>query len=215
MAVQTIEEFEERLRSLGGGELAKQILSAMTLTMLNAEGNAKRNATTRPRVRTGRLRSSIAGSAAITGGNIEGRLEAGGHSRKKHLGQNDSPSGGHGEVPYARFQEEGGHPRAPSGKKLRIPFPGGPALTGAGVDRYPSPLRSTGGGRFFLVVTDDGAYLHNRDTPDAGPWYVLVSSTKEPIPGKRYLGRAMDKAKTELPSFITPAVRSAILGEVK
>ena len=134
-------------------------------TALDAEAQAKQNATTTLSVRTGRLRGSIAGTVeAGEGGNLSIVLRAG------------TPDGG--AVPYARIHEEGGTIRPKSGRFLKIPV--GPALTGAGVAR---------GGRqsgLHFIPRGTGGLLADAE---GRIWYVLKPSVT--IPARPYLRPAI------------------------
>jgi len=193
---ETVDEFAQRMTELGHRGLLKGLLRSATRLSLKAERYAKLNTSTLLSVRTGRLRSSLAGSADLTGGTLNVKLRAGGPSRG-------------GTVKYAGIQEFGGTVRAKPGKMLRIPLP--PALTGAGVDRYPPPLRTTGKGLFTLIMSKsgdkEGMVLIKNSTGE--PWYVLKSSVK--IKGKHYMGKAMDKVRSDAPGVFLPVMRSLVL----
>ena len=111
----------ERLRST----LVPAIVAELTETGLDAQARAKLNATSRPRVRSGRLRSSIATGTEVTSTGAAVHLFAGGPA-----------------VRYAWMQDQGGVIR-PRGRVLAIPI--GAGRTAAGVGRYPSPRAVPGG----------------------------------------------------------------------
>jgi hypothetical protein len=120
----TLTEFARLLRD-APDELRTNLHRSLTALAIQGEASAKRNATTRPKVRSGRLRNSIVGEV-----------------RDGTDGPTLTLRAGEGLV-YARVQEgpEDGSPytliRARAGGYLAIPV--GSSLTGAGV------YRGTGG----------------------------------------------------------------------
>jgi hypothetical protein len=80
MATISIDEFADRLYAAAGGKMRDRLQQEMAALALNAEGNAKVNATNGPRVRSGMLRRSIAGTVRGTGEALELRLSAGGRT---------------------------------------------------------------------------------------------------------------------------------------
>jgi hypothetical protein len=128
-------------------DLPRMVRQALTATALEAEAEAKRNATTRLRVRTGRLRASIQSSVDGDDNRIRVTLQA-----------------GDAEVPYARAQEFGATITPRSARFLAIPV--GPALTSAGVSRYASP-RDVPGLHFQRGTLQDA---------QGNVWYVLKRS---------------------------------------
>jgi hypothetical protein len=107
VATISIDEFADRLYAAAGGKMRDRLQQELIALALNAEGNAKVNATSGPRVRSGMLRRSIAGTVRGTGEALELRLSAGGRT-------------GGGNVEYAALQEYGGTVR-PKKKWLTIP----------------------------------------------------------------------------------------------
>ena len=89
----TFAQFEERMRR-ADKRLVKSLHKQLTILALQSARQAKKNATTYPRVRTGRLRSSITGFVDAKSGNPRMFLRAGGDTR-------GAP------VRYARFVEFG------------------------------------------------------------------------------------------------------------
>ncbi len=89
----TFAEFQEQIQQ-SDRKLVKQLHKALTILALKGEAQAKKNATTYPRVRTGRLRSSITGLVDAKNGNQRVVLRAGGDS-------------GGSPVNYARYVEFG------------------------------------------------------------------------------------------------------------
>lgn len=190
--IETVDEFAQRMTELGHRGLLKGLLRSATRLSLKGETYAKRNATTLMNTPTGRLRSSLAGSADLTGGTLNVRLRAGGRTPQ-------------GTVKYAGIQEFGGTVRAPSGRMLRIPLKS--ALTPAGADRYPSPLRTSAPDLFTLIKSKGKLLLIHNTT--GVPWYVLKKSVK--IKGKHYMGKAMDKVRADAPGVFLPVMRSLVL----
>lgn len=165
--------------------LPDQLRRTLTAAALDAEAEAKQNATTVLNVRTGRLRASIAGTVEQDGGGFSIVLRAG------------TPDGG--RVPYARIHEEGGTIRPKRGRFLKIPV--GPALTGAGVSRLP-PGRSGG---FRFVPTPRGGVLVGRD---GQVWFVLKQQVT--IPARPYLAPAIATIQPRLADDLTRLLRRAL-----
>lgn len=104
----------------------------------------------------------------------------------------------------AAFHNKGGQITAKKGQFLRIPFPGGPALTAAGVDRFPQPLRSVGG---FFVHNDK---LWRRDPKGKGiqPWYLLRRSVV--LPKRPWLYDLAHRVALEVPRIARAFAKKAI-----
>ena len=129
----------------GAQRVKAEVQRVMVGAALDIEARAKSDFTTKLRVRTGLLRRSIAA-----------RVEAG---EKIRLVASAGGRVGAKDVVYASTHEFGATIRPKNAKALRIPIPGGPALTAAGVDRYATPLRQTAGGMFRLVKFGGKAFL--------------------------------------------------------
>jgi hypothetical protein len=144
-------------------------------------------------VRTGRLRQSIRGSVNSPGGGvIDVSLRAGGRVGNK-------------SVPYAAAHEFGATIRPRRARMLRIPLPA--ALTGAGVDRFATPLRQTGAGLFYLRRSRRGSLiLFHRVTGE--PWYVLKDKTR--IPERPYLRPSLLEAGRDVPARIAKRLSAAL-----
>ena len=95
----TFDDFIDRI-SKADRRLLKTLRQTLLTIALKAERIAKRNATTYPRVRTGRLRSSITAIVDAKDGNPRALLRAGGNS-------------GGEPVIYARYVEFGTRYMAP------------------------------------------------------------------------------------------------------
>ncbi len=202
----TLEQWGSRLRALGQGGLEAAILPVLNGAADSIQRRAKLSVTNDLlRRRSGLLRNSI--SASVVRG-ATGRLEI------KALAT----------APYARMQEKGGIQRPRNAKMLRIPIPGGPALTSAGVDRMPGPLRQVAAPGFFrLQKTMGGMYLvHDVGvrTSKKGKitwggtgarselWYVLKHSVV--IPPRPFLRPAVEEEARTLGPALTQAVVHAI-----
>lgn len=157
---------------------------------LDAEGQAKRNATERPRVRSGALRRSITGRAEIGLDAATLTLTAG----------EDGTSTGR----YASLQEYGGVVRAIRSQYLAIPV--GPAKTAAGVARYASPRDVPG--LFFRPTAAGGLLLRGRKRGPPELLYVLRRQVT--IPAARYIGRALDWARAEAPRRVDGVLADAL-----
>ena len=176
-----VEEFGDRLSRAAQGELRMQLKRTLVTVQMDAVRQAVLFATARMRTRTGALRGSIrAGFVKVDTDGVAVSIKAG---------------SGKNNIRYARIQELGGTVK---GKPyLRIPMK--PALTGAGVDKYPGKLRQTAAGLFRVVELPNGKlFLVHRGTGEF--WYVLKRSVK--IKGKHYLkdglGRAAGRANDAL-----------------
>jgi hypothetical protein len=101
----SIQEFEKILDE-AEGRLIQNIRASLIKNALRMEGAAKKNATTFPRVDTGRLRNSIIGSVIQFQDDEFLILRAGGQER----GVPSSPYSTSADVVYAAVQEFGGGP---------------------------------------------------------------------------------------------------------
>ena len=117
----TLEDLEKHMVRLGSGELLKSFKKAMGVVALKSERYAKQYATREPRVRSGRLRSSIAAEVLVSASDIEIKVGAGGSSRQKHFGTSEyhSEPTGHADVPYAMIHEFGGTIQSRTGSRTR------------------------------------------------------------------------------------------------
>jgi hypothetical protein len=128
----TPEQFAAKLRTVGQVGVARAVGRALVATALIGEGEAKARAP----VLSGHLRRSIAGKVRQGPEGPEAVISAGGRVE------------GAADVVYAGVMERGATITPKRGKFLRIPL--GPAKTQAGLDRYPTPLRVSGAGLFFV-----------------------------------------------------------------
>lgn len=183
-------------------EVVGEVISLSTKeTALRMERNAKKRVSNQTlRVRTGHLRRSIRGFVRSEAGAIEMVVAAGGVTP-----QGDS-------VPYAAVFEA----KAPTvirpkkGRYLRIPLPD--ALTKAGVDRYPGPLRETGAGIFRFQQTQKGQpiLIHIKT---GKPWYLLRTSVT--IAPRPFLAPAVEEEAAQFPDRAGKRLTAAILRELK
>lgn len=192
----TIFNLVARLEAVGR-RLPATVLRVGTEAALDAEAAAKLNATGFPRVRSGRLRSSISGTARADGESVVVSVQAGG-------------AGQRGPVPYGRVQEEGPTIRPVNGRFLAIPV--GPAKTAAGVARYASPrdvpnlrFQPIRGGAMGRLVRDVGGRNARAET-----WFLLVRQVK--IRPKYYLRRAVDAVTPTVLGRLTDALITQIIG---
>ena len=154
----TPEALAAKLRAIGQTGVARAIGKTLTSVALIGEGEAKGRAP----VRSGHLRRSIAGKVRQGPQGPEAVISAGGRIE------------GAADVVYAGVMEYGATIKPKKSKYLRIPLPA--AMTGAGVDRYPSPLRISGAGLFYVrrrKGEQDAVLIHR---PSGKPWYRLVRS---------------------------------------
>lgn len=193
----TPEEWAARLHEAAGDKLRKELRRFMVGVALEAEGEAKDNATRSPQVRSGTLRRSIAGTVEARGDVLALTLSAGGRT-------------GGQDLAYAALQEFGGIVRPKAAKWLAIPV--GAAKTRAGVSR--------GGPRMFgdlrfqpsANAPQQKAYL----VRDAGRGrsarsellFVLVRRTEHRP--HRYLGRAWDRVPPQVLEAMSGALREVL-----
>lgn len=203
MSAVTLEQWARALAAAAkGGTSEKAVRGAVRKVFrtmaLDAERRAKTTATTDPRVRTGRLRASIASSVAQAGGveTTELRLRAGGDGAK-------------GEVRYARALEEGATIR-PRGRYLTIPLRPH-ALTPAGVARYTSAREVPD---LFVLRLKGKLFLARRGTTRGGRgrlelWYLLHPGPIQ-IRARRFLAGALTDTVREAESAFASALQQVI-----
>jgi len=189
MSTITLEQWVKRIEDIEKG-LPGYLQKELTRVGLIAEGKAKLNATTRLRVRTGHLRQSIQHKVKPDGKSVRLVLRAGNRTT----------------VPYARIQEVGGEVRAKSGGFLRIPLKA--AKTGAGVDRFPGPLRQSGVD-FHVRESGGRLFLFRSDQEGGPPWYRLVKRVR--IRPKLFLFDALKDAR----KLLDPAIRKQLHASVE
>lgn len=184
------------------GAIASAMRGPATRVALMIERAAKENATTSPRVRSGRLRNSIAGSYDLGLEDVVISVTAG----RARSGQ---------DVVYARIIEEGGTVVPKNGKFLAIPV--GPALTSAGVARFPSPrdvpdlrFQPIRGGAMGLLVKDYPGARGGRGARSE-VWYVLVRSVY--IRPRAYLFRARESMESRALQELSIGLHAALEAE--
>tara|TARA_R110000824_G_scaffold249220_9_gene438191 strand:- start:294 stop:866 length:573 start_codon:yes stop_codon:yes gene_type:complete len=160
-----LNEVADRLASLGEGELLETVELVAHELGMKGEELTKKLMTVRLKPRTGRLRASVNYKVKRLSNRIQLVLKAGGK-----------------RLPYLVTHEYGATIRMKS-KYLRIPLPA--AKTKAGVDRYSTPLRTTGAGLFYAAKSKRGnLLLFSRKTNK--PWYILKKSVT--IPRRQTIG---------------------------
>lgn len=101
---------------------------------------------------------------------------------------------------YARIHETGGTITPKKARMLAIPIPGSPAVTPAGVSKYPSPLRANlpKSHDFFLLETGGQVLLmgDRKGGDKPRPWYVLKHSVK--IPKRLGFKKTINREKRQL-----------------
>jgi len=180
----TLDQLSTALR---GDGFRKEIKRTLTVFALNAESDAKINATNRMKMRSGLLRSSIRSKVVDESTGWTVTLSAGDKQ----------------QVKYAHIQEFGG---TVQGRPwLRIPLR--PALTGRGglVDRFAGEsLRATGIPWFVFKSRKGELFIARKgDTLASGApraWYKLVRQTT--IRPKRYMSDAFTEQIRALPTEI-------------
>lgn len=174
----------ERLRELGEERLLAVVRTEALGTALRSEAAAKRLASARLAVRTGRLRNSIAGLVEDEPDAFLIKLRA--------------------TVPYARIQEQGGTVKPVRGQWLAIPN----SRTAAGVARNASP-RDVPGLRFVKFRGDLAAWV--RGGGREGPMQVVFWLVKQvTIKGTYYLRDGLDEGGKELTERLAKRVKALL-----
>ena len=195
----SLDAWKDRIGELGAGEFSRRLRLRLLSLSFEMAGTAKRNARQRPEVRSGRLWNSIRSTVEDTEeGGFALTLKAGGRV-----------SGG--EVVYAAAQEFGATVRPRASDYLRIPL--GPALTGAGVDRFGGSLRSYPGEGFFPFRSSRGGLFIGKKGDEIGDgapraWYALVREVK--VPRTLFLGRAVEEAVGKMKPELADVWRVAL-----
>ena len=193
------------MAELGAEEFERRLLVSLVKVSQEAEAASKRNATGRPKVRTGRLRASIRSGIYDKPGAPEVFLRAGGR---------DSD----GQVAYAGLQEFGGTVKPKAADYLRIPL--GPSLTPAGVERFGGSLRDYAGEGFYVFGGDRSPFpstgsplFIGKRGDEVAPgipraWYLLVKEVT--VPRTLFLGRGLGEAVGKLEPALTDLFRVAV-----
>jgi len=186
----TVHQLSVRLRALGAGRLALALRRVAIKTALRAEAGAKINATQRLRVRSGRLRNSIAGKVEPRPGGLAVVLSAGGRT-------------GGADVAYAGIQEEGGTIRPKRGRYLAIPVHDA-LSTAAGVQRYPSARHVPD----LQFIPRGKPRLVHKETGEL--YYILKEQVT--ITGKHYLRDGLRSATQRLPAELRDVLQTEVAG---
>jgi len=186
-----LQEWSLRVQRAGPA-IALAIGKVATKIALDGERNAKINATTRMRKRTGHLRRSIQGRTKRASEDvIEVHVSAGGTAAL-------------GTIKYARIQELGGTVRPKTARMLAIPL--GPALTAAGVNRRTSPRDNPN----LVLIKSRAGRLLLIDKYTGVPFYVLKHQVE--IKPKYYLRDGLKKAMNDRRPELDAAVAKVIEG---
>lgn len=192
------------------GALQQRVASALVNTALDAEAEAKRRVTGKVgpglKVRTGRLRASIAGSVRTSGSGVRVQVQAGGRSPNKDQLKADTTSAP-GTVRYARIHEEGGTITAKD-KLLAIPVHKS-LFTAAGRPRYAGP-RSIKTLDVAVGKKSGLPYLYDTTIGRFPAMYLLRKSVN--IPPRPYLGPGLRTAALQMDSDIYEAIESLLEG---
>jgi len=198
----TLDEWAAWMATQAGQELRALLRRTLVKEAVRIEADAKRNATTKPRVRSGRLRNSIRVSVID---NEDGSPDGPVSLRVR--------AGGKGALRYAALQEYGGTVRSKRpGGYLAVPL--GPAKTAAGVLRqeFARPLRTVPG--LVCIRSKSGKLLLAREKGTGKkktlePLFVLVRSVT--IQPKRYLRNALSKSFDRLTRTLGPELAGAFI----
>lgn len=198
----TPDEYAKKLHHIASETIGPALKTLFAESAMYAEDKAKQNLTGRVlRVRSGNLRASMAGFVRPESGAIDVGVKAGGRVMT-----------GDAEVKYAAVHEYG-EPAVMTPKRskyLRIPLAA--AKTQAGVDRFPTSLRESAAGLFYVRRAKNGKlYLFHKDTNK--PWYLLVRSAK--VKRRPFIRPAMDIMIAKFPKQASKAIMNAIIDGMK
>ena len=191
----TLRDAASDYREAARGGLLVAIRRRLLASLLTIEGQAKDNATTRPRVRSGILRRSIVGNIEQTGSTTAIVITAGGDGKAES---------------YASLQEYGGVVRATRSRYLAIPV--GPAKTGAGVSRYQSPREVAGlvwrpGREGGMLGKETGKGKRAKFVP----WFLLRRQVT--VPETAFVRRAIEAGRAGAGEAVALGLREAINAE--
>lgn len=198
----TPDEYAQKLNRIAKETLGPALQKLFVESSMYAEDKAKQNLSGRVlRVRSDHLRASTVGFVRREDSAIDVGVRSGGRVAT-----------GDAEVKYASVHEYGEPavltPR--KGKFLRIPLR--PAKTDAGVDRFPTSLRESAAGLFYVRRAKNGKlYLFHKDT--GKPWYQLVRSVK--VKKRPFIRPAMDIMIAKFPKQAAKAIMGAIIEGMK
>jgi hypothetical protein len=188
----TPERFAAKLRAVGQTGVARAVGKTLVSVALIAEGEAKG----RVPVLNGHLRNSIAGKVRQGAQGPEAVVAAGGRVE------------GAADVVYAGVIEYGfkGMAKPKNAQFFRIPL--GPARTQGGQDRYPTPIRISGAGLFYVRRSKAGNLLLFHK-PSGVPWYKLVESLPPRRP-RPFLRPGAEEAARRLPAQFAKHLKTEI-----
>ena len=218
METLTPEEWERRCEN-AGPRLAKILQRKAAALALQMQSRAVRNATTKPRSRTGHLRRSIAGRVLQSGrtvAKVEGvgsQLAGGGQAiQGAPLSVILSAGGRTGgqNVIYARIQDRG----ATGANAIRpvnrqwLALPDSSVKTPAGVSRYASPRDYPGKLWFHIIRPGSGkqalaVLLERVGGKNVGRFWLRKEVE---IPATRFAFGAWDETRAEVPSRLRDAL---------
>jgi hypothetical protein len=206
----TLAEYQRSLHRLANGGARRLLRKAALTSALEGERIAKTE--TYPaaglRVRSGRLRASIGGSSREADEGAELVLSAGG----SRAGRDVVYAGVHEGLNPDGSRRTSTTIRPKNGRYLRVPL--GPAMTGAGVDRFPGRLRETGAGLFAVAMTRGKklVLVHQGSgrTRGGDAWYALVPQVT--VPARPFLRPALEKVRPIVAERIAKGLEEAIRG---
>jgi hypothetical protein len=189
----TPEQFAAKLRAVGQVGVARAVGKTLVSVALIAEGEAKG----RVPVLNGHLRNSIAGKVRQGAQGPEAVVAAGGRVE------------GAADVVYAGVIEYGfkGMAKPKNAQFFRIPL--GPARTQGGQDRYPTPIRESGRGLFYVRRSKDGEGALLIHKASGVPWYKLVRSLR-PRAARPFLRPGAEEAARRLPAQFAKHLKTEI-----
>lgn len=209
----TPEEWERRCEE-AGPRLARVLQRRATAIALKMQSRAVKNATSRPRSRTGTLRRSIAGRV-VQGGRMVATVDNNGQASLFGRTRQGVPlaailsAGGRTKgknVIYARIQDQGGTVTPKNAQWLAIPDKS--VKTSAGVARYASP-RDYPGRLWFHVIQEgtgksaSAVLLEKVGDKNVGRWWLRKEVE---IPASGFARRAWWKTRSEVPQTLGDAV---------
>lgn len=187
----TLEEYEQWLDDLVEGSMRPKLLEVLHETALVGEAHLKTNISQRLRTRSARLIRSAAGDV-VDGEDLGVKLSVGGPGQ---------------EIPYAKAQEDGAVVSPVNGRYLTIPFPNGPALTGAGVPRYPN-ARAAGPLTFFRAKSGR-LMLGKVQGGRMQAWYILHPGPIQ-IRGKHFMRDAAKSTSEHMTRRLSDLLKATL-----
>lgn len=188
MAKITVNEMGTRLNEVSRGQLLKELHIIALDYAAQAETKAKTRASTKLRIRSGRLVASIAGRVI---------------KRKSYIGVQLSAGGGGDDVKYAAIHEYGGTIRPKTTKFLTIPVHES-LTTKAGVGKTPSARDVPG--LFYTQTRKGQPVLMHEQTGEV--WYVLRRLVK--IKRRPYLGPSIKDVEPKMIAEVRKVLKGAL-----